>query len=129
VVAIGRLRRLQHVLLCADTQDFSAMWRNAGIELLWHPSLSLESGDQVLDILEDCLGRTQLDALCIEGLLLRGPHGTGRFHMLAGTDAPMIDWVRNSRRWPNTRGYRHLRGLRRHHRRGQQPDRRLRPAI
>ena len=53
-------------LLCADTQDFSAMWRNAGIELLWHPSLSLESGDQVLDILEDCLqGRTQLDALCI----------------------------------------------------------------
>ena len=82
-------------LLCADTQDFSAMWRSAGIELLWHPSLSLESGDQVLDILEDCLqGRTRLDALCIEGSLLRGPHGTGRFHMLAGTDAPMIDWVR-----------------------------------
>ncbi|MCZ4237935.1 hydrogenase, partial [Staphylococcus equorum] len=62
---------------------------------LWHPSLSLESGDEVLAILDDCLsGRTPLHGLCIEGSLLRGPHGTGRFHMLAGTATPMIDWVR-----------------------------------
>ena len=82
-------------LLCADTRDFAAMWQDAGIELLWHPSLSLESGDEVQAILADCLsGRTRLHALCVEGALLRGPNGTGRFHVLAGTDVPMIDWVR-----------------------------------
>jgi len=83
-------------LLCADTQDFAGMWRNAGIELLWHPSLSLESGDEMLNILNDCLqGHTRLDALCIEGSMLRGPNGTGRFHLLAGTGRAMIDWVRD----------------------------------
>ncbi|WP_088278966.1 HupU protein [Ideonella sp. A 288] len=82
-------------LLCADTADFAAMWRHAGIELLWHPSLSLESGAELLALLGDVLqGRRQVDALCIEGALLRGPHGTGRFHVLAGTDTPMVDWVR-----------------------------------
>ena len=29
-------------LLCADTQDFAAMLRGAGLHLLWHPALSLE---------------------------------------------------------------------------------------
>lgn len=82
-------------LLCADTQDFAGLWRGARIELLWHPSLSLESGSEVLEILDECLdGRTHLDALCIEGALLRGPNGTGRFHVLAGTGVAMIDWVR-----------------------------------
>ena len=82
-------------LLCADTTDFPALLRDAGVDLLWHPSLSLASGEELLQLLDDCLqGRTPLDVLCIEGSLLRGPHGTGRFHMLAGTDTPMIDWVR-----------------------------------
>jgi ferredoxin hydrogenase small subunit len=82
-------------LLCADTADFHGMLKSAGIDLLWHPSLSLESGPELLNILDDCLaGRTALDALCIEGSLLRGPNNTGRFHLLAGTDTPMIDWVR-----------------------------------
>jgi len=26
--------------------------------------------------------------------MLRGPRGSGRFHLLSGTDAPMIEWVR-----------------------------------
>lgn len=82
-------------LLCADTQDFAGLWRNAGIDLLWHPSLSLESASEVLSLLDDCLsGRIHLDALCVEGSLLRGPHGSGRFHLLAGTGVAMIDWVR-----------------------------------
>ena len=82
-------------LLCADTPDFSGMLRGAGIELLWHPALSLESGDELIDLLQDCLaGRVALDALCIEGSLLRGPGGSGRFHMLGGTGLPMTEWVR-----------------------------------
>ncbi len=81
-------------LLCADTPDFHALLRDAGVNLMWHPSLSLASGDEFLDLLEACLqGRTRLDVLCVEGALLRGPHGSGRFHLLAGTGRPMIDWV------------------------------------
>lgn len=82
-------------LLCADTPDFFGQWRDAGIEWLWHPSLSLASGGELIDLLEAILaGQVQVDALCIEGALLRGPQGTGRFHVLAGTGLPMIDWVR-----------------------------------
>jgi len=81
-------------LLCADTGDFPAMLRAAGIRLLWHPSLSLQTGAELLGLLEDCAaGRTRLDALCVEGSLLRGPNGSGRFHVLAGTGVPMIHWV------------------------------------
>jgi uptake hydrogenase small subunit len=82
-------------LLCADTNDFNGLLRGAGINLLWHPSLSLASGAEMMDVLHACLdGRVRLDALCIEGSLLRGPNGTGRFHVLAGTGIAMIDWVR-----------------------------------
>ncbi|MDZ7858306.1 HupU protein [Sphaerotilus sp.] len=82
-------------LLCADTPDFPGQLEQAGLRLLWHPSLSLAGGAELVALLEDCLaGRVALDALCIEGALLRGPNGTGRFHVLAGTGVPMIDWVR-----------------------------------
>jgi ferredoxin hydrogenase small subunit len=82
-------------LLCADTANFNGMLEQAGIRMLWHPSLSLESGDEVVRLLQRCLsGELRLDALCVEGAVLRGPHGTGRFHMMAGTGVAMIDWVR-----------------------------------
>lgn len=82
-------------LLCADSLDFHAQLADSGIHLLWHPSLSEASGAAVQTLLADLIAqRLPLDALCIEGALLRGPHGTGRFHCLAGTDIPMIDWVR-----------------------------------
>jgi ferredoxin hydrogenase small subunit len=83
-------------LLCADTPDFAALLRDAGLNLLWHPSLSLESGHELLALLDDCLaGRTRLDVLCVEGAILRGPQGTGRFHLLAGTGRPMMHWVQD----------------------------------
>ncbi|MBP6339099.1 MAG: hydrogenase [Vitreoscilla sp.] len=82
-------------LLNADTADVMQQWRSAGLNLLWHPSLSIESGTDVLALLDDLLqGRTRLDVLCVEGSLLRGPNGSGRFHLLAGTQQPMIEWVR-----------------------------------
>jgi ferredoxin hydrogenase small subunit len=81
-------------LLCADTTDFHGQLRQAGINLLWHPSISLQSGRELVDMLQAIVnGQLRLDALCIEGALLRGPHGTGRFHMLAGTGIPMTHWV------------------------------------
>jgi ferredoxin hydrogenase small subunit len=81
-------------LLCADTPDFSRLLQGAGIEVLWHPTLSLPSGTELLSILQACLsGELQIDALCLEGAVLRGPQLSGRFHMLAGTDRSMMHWL------------------------------------
>jgi len=81
-------------LLCADTPDLNATLQGLGLNLLWHPSLSLASGQAVLTLLDDLVdGRQRLDLLCIEGAVLRGPHGSGRFHMLAGTGLPMMSWI------------------------------------
>ena len=66
-------------LLNASTPDFGALFEAAGIRLLWHPSLSLESGDEVCRLVDDCVaGRTRLDALCLEGALLRGRRSGSR---------------------------------------------------
>ncbi|MBI2236900.1 MAG: HupU protein [Magnetospirillum sp.] len=65
-----------------------------GIRLLWHPSLSEESGAEALAILCDVAsGRTALDCLCVEGAVMTGPNGSGRFQMLSGSGRPMKDWV------------------------------------
>jgi ferredoxin hydrogenase small subunit len=81
-------------LLCAEARDLFGQLRDVGINILWHPSLSEASGHEVLALLADCAeGRTPVDILCLEGALLRGPNGSGRFHMLAGSGQPMIHWV------------------------------------
>jgi len=67
----------------------------SGIELLFHPAVSEASGDEALALLADAAsGRLPVDILCVEGALLRGPNGSGRFHMLSGSGRPMIAWVR-----------------------------------
>lgn len=69
---------------------------DGGIEILWHPSVSEASAEESLAILEDCsAGLREVDILCVEGAMLLGPQGSGRFHLLAGTGRPMIDWVRS----------------------------------
>ena len=81
-------------LLNAESPDLLSTLAAADINLLWHPSLSEETGTEVLEILQSILdGKTRLDALCIEGSILRGPMGTGRFHMLGGTGKAMMEWV------------------------------------
>ncbi len=82
-------------LLGADTRDLFGQLRDAGIDLLWHPSISEASGSDALDILSACAeGRLPLDILCVEGAVLRGPNDSGRFHMLSGSDQPMMAWLR-----------------------------------
>ncbi|MBJ6612173.1 MAG: HupU protein [Candidatus Thiothrix moscowensis] len=81
-------------LLCAENPGLLDTFANAGIELLWHPSLSEASGATVITLLEQLADGTQtLDVLCVEGSILRGPNGTGAFHKLAGTDTAMLHWV------------------------------------
>ena len=66
----------------------------SGIELLFHPGVSEASGAESLTLLADAAeGRLPFDILCVEGALLRGPNGSGRFHLLSGSGRPMIDWV------------------------------------
>ncbi len=82
-------------LLCSDAQDLVGLLGDAGVELLWHPSLSEQSGQEVVGLLDAIeAGERPLDILCVEGSLLTGPQGTGRFHLLGGTGRPMIEWVR-----------------------------------
>ncbi|MBY4677928.1 HupU protein [Marinobacterium sp. CAU 1594] len=81
-------------LFNAESPDLLTTLEAAGIRLLWHPSLSEATGAELVQLLEAILiGEQPLDILCIEGALLRGPHGSGRFHLLGGTGIPMIDWV------------------------------------
>lgn len=67
-----------------------------GIDLLWHPSVSEATGDEVTELFADIqAGRTKLDLLVVEGAVLRGPNGSGRFQMVGGTDRSMMAWVRD----------------------------------
>ena len=66
-----------------------------GVELLWHPSISEAGVEQAMELIGDCAaGRTEVDVLCIEGSLLRGPRGSGGFHRFGGGAQAMIEWVR-----------------------------------
>lgn len=81
-------------LLCAEAPNVLDLLEGVGIKLLWHPTLSAETGAEVRAILEAVeAGHVALDILCVEGSILRGPNGSGRFQMLSGTGRSMLDWV------------------------------------
>lgn len=64
-----------------------------GINILWHPSIGLEIGDQVSDLLRDILGgKVQMDIFVYEGSIVQGPNGTGSMNYFC--ERPMQDWVR-----------------------------------
>ncbi len=80
-------------LLCAEGPDLFGRLEAAGIELLWHPGLSV--GD-LPTLLEAVLaGEQPLDILCLEGSVIQGPDGSGLFHRLPGSERPMRDWLRD----------------------------------
>ncbi|MFO1147538.1 MAG: HupU protein [Alsobacter sp.] len=65
-----------------------------GIRVLWHPSVSEETGEEVSEILDRVLsGEEPLDILCLEGSVIHGPDGTGLFNRMPGTDRVMRDVV------------------------------------
>lgn len=68
--------------------------KDVGIDFLWHPAVSEESGKSVIHMLRDIItGKQKLDILIVEGTPLLGPDGTGRFQMMGGSDKPMIHWL------------------------------------
>lgn len=79
--------------LNAEEPTVTDLVTDFGINILWHPSVGLEIGEQVADLLNDCVsGKTALDILVFEGSLIKGPEGTGTMNYFA--DRPMIDWIR-----------------------------------
>lgn len=81
-------------LLCAENPNVFDTLADFGINVLWHPALSQETGRDVRQILDDVVrGRVKLDLLCVEGSIVRGPKGTGKFHVFSGTGRPMLEWA------------------------------------
>ncbi|WP_108665032.1 hydrogenase [Euzebya rosea] len=63
-----------------------------GLDLIWHPSLGMELGDQAKKIFADCAsGARDMDIFVFEGTVIEGPNGTGMMQTFA--DRPMKDWV------------------------------------
>ncbi len=79
-------------VLNAESPDLFSSLKFNGINLLWHPSFSEASMEEFLELLSGIEnGDIRLDALCLEGSVMRGPNGTGRFHMLSGSGRPMSE--------------------------------------
>lgn len=63
-----------------------------GINILYHHSVSMEFGEQVRRVLEQVLhDEIPLDILVVEGTVIQGPNGTGRYDTLF--DRPKKDWI------------------------------------
>ncbi|CZF78839.1 Periplasmic [NiFe] hydrogenase small subunit precursor [Grimontia celer] len=79
-------------LLSADRPSFSDLLNDYPIELLWQPSLSVESSGNLLDMMNQIIeGSLKLDILCIEGSIITAPNGTGMFDVFRKTAKK--DWV------------------------------------
>ena len=63
-----------------------------GINVLWHPSLGMELGDELQRKLKALIsGELPLDIFVFEGTVIQAPGGTGEWNRFAGR--PMKDWV------------------------------------
>ena len=101
-----------------------------GLDLIWHPSLGMELGDNAQEDLQRLRRRRQdrSTSSCFEGTVIQGPNGTGRMDMFA--DRPMKEWVTDlCAGRQHRRRHRRLRLLGRHPGDGAQPERLHRPAV
>ena len=81
-------------LLGAEGPDLATALEGAGIDLLWHPAVSEANGSEFLDLLQRIVdGEIALDIFCLEGAVVRGPNGSGLFHVLSGSGRPMMEWI------------------------------------
>ncbi len=77
-----------------EEQDLRSWSQALNLNWLWHPSLTEHSGDETQALVQKILaGEIKLDIFCLEGSVIMGPNGTGRFHMLSGFDIPAKDLI------------------------------------
>ena len=78
--------------LNADEPNVVDLIVDFGLDILWHPSLGMELGENAKKIFYDCVnGERELDIFVFEGTVIEGPDGSGRYNIFA--DRPMKDWV------------------------------------
>lgn len=81
-------------LLNAEAPDLLTLFRHANIRILGHPSLSENGGEALLSLYRQVIEKKiKVDFLCLEGAVITGPAGSGRFHMLSGSNQAMKDWI------------------------------------
>lgn len=72
-------------LLSVEAPDLVQLLEMHDIEVLWHPSLSTTSPAERQRLLDDLItGERELDILCIEGPIIRGPGGSGVYDTYLG---------------------------------------------
>jgi Ni,Fe-hydrogenase I small subunit len=80
-----------HALINAHSPDFFELLELLDIQPLWQPSLSNDAAKEHHDLMEKMLsGEQEIDILCVEGAVVRGPSGTGMFETINGTPAKNI---------------------------------------
>ncbi len=78
--------------LNADEPNVVDLIVDFGLDILWHPSLGMELGENAKKIFDDCAsGERDLDIFVFEGTVIEGPDGSGRYNIFA--DRPMKEWV------------------------------------
>jgi NiFe hydrogenase small subunit HydA len=81
-------------LLNAESPDLLTTLNSSNIRILAHPSLSENGGEGLLSLYQQVISdEITLDFLCLEGAVITGPNGSGRFHMLSGSGKAMKDWI------------------------------------
>ena len=71
--------------LNAAEPDFTETLHECGIDILWHPSMSAVSFDELKQMTDDIItGNKNLDFLVVEGAVIRGPGGTGNYDLMFG---------------------------------------------
>lgn len=72
-------------LLDAELPNFAKLFGEMGINLLWHPSFSIDPAvdhrRRIQALLDESL---RLDILCLEGFAIGGPEGSGMFDTFEG---------------------------------------------
>ncbi len=123
------LRQYDVLLECRGNRALATWWTDFGINVLWHPSLGLELGDNVKQLLQDCIsGKIQLDIFVFEGTVVNAPNGTGNWNrFLRPADEGLGQGIVG--RGAIRRRDRRLRDLGRHSGHGAEPFRIRRLAI
>jgi hydrogenase small subunit len=72
-------------LLNAEDPSLPEGMESLGIDVLWHPSLSNSSAAEQTMLLDRLTtGEQELDILCVEGTVIRGPGGSGMYDTFHG---------------------------------------------
>ncbi|MBN2448352.1 MAG: NADH:ubiquinone oxidoreductase [Phycisphaerae bacterium] len=72
-------------LLGAESPDLLELLSALDVEVLWHPSMSNGSPSEHAQLRDRIIsGEQELDFLCVEGAVIRGPSGTGMYDVVDG---------------------------------------------